>query len=113
MCRPKFRIGLVDNPRVGNDPLPVERAERIALWGRALAGFLRDWRCTRGRASKPFGDDLSYMLVAGLAVSKMRVEEHLLLRRRRIDQPIPSLDERFSIRRDDPRAPGHDAGAVV
>jgi hypothetical protein len=53
------------------------------------------------------------MLVAWLAVAKVRVEEHLLLVARRINELLPATVQRLCIRSDDLGAARHYARAVV
>jgi hypothetical protein len=101
---------LVEQPRIWDDPLPVERPEGETDWVDDLTGVLRHRQRTVWEASQTRLDELVYVLVAGLSVAEMRMEKHrflgpVLLR----GQTRPTLAQGLRVRRDHPGTPGHDA----
>ena len=117
MHAPQRRVRLVDQPGIGNNPLPIEGPKPVIGSGRrAGSGVRGDGHHPRLRGPCRLSvGTLSRMSVAELAAPHMRVKEPFLLVRVALhERAVPSAGaNELRIGRDDPGAAQAYAGTVV
>ena len=117
---PQRRIGLIDQSRIRNDPLPIEAPKRITYWRNRFRLIARDGMLSETRGRRVRRRALVAALVemrwsAQFAIAQMRMKEDLLFLPRPfpLTSRDPALFQCLLVWRDDPCPAGHDARAVV